>query len=81
MGRPMRTVDQGSLVEVEEVEALEVHQIHSAALGVMISSRHWHTAEPTKLRSHGLFLDALNRQKSSVSLIALVDRPLPFRSG
>ena len=80
MGRPMRTVDQDSLVEVEEVEALEVHQIHLAALGVMISSRHWHTAEPTKLRSHGLFPDVIQRQKFSVSLIALVDRPVPFRS-
>ena len=80
MGRPMHTVDRDFLVEVEEVEALEVHQIPLAALGVMISSRHWHTAEPTKLRLHGLFLDAIQRQEISVSVIALVHRPNPFCS-
>ena len=63
----MRTVDQDSLVEVEVVEALELHQIHLAALGVMISSRHWPIARPTKLRSHGLFPDARQWQKSSNS--------------
>lgn len=65
MGRPMRTVDQDSLVEVVEVEALDLHQIHLAVLEVMISSRHWHSrhwhmATPTKLRTHGLFQDAIN---------------------
>lgn len=74
MGHPMRTVDQDSLVEVEEVEALGAHQIHLVALGAMISSSHWGIAEPTKLSGTNITTEIfslstrLRRSPGTVSL-------------